>query len=37
MSSLIPDTIVQVAAHKNPGYVVVEGPIGAGKTTLAQK
>ena len=37
MSSLISDAVVQVATHKNPGYVVVEGPIGAGKTTLAQK
>jgi deoxyadenosine/deoxycytidine kinase len=25
------------ASLKNPGYVVVEGPIGVGKTTLAQK
>ena len=37
MSSLIPDAAMQVASHNNPGYVVVEGPIGAGKTTLAHK
>ncbi len=38
MSSVIQSVATPFAATpRNPGYVVVEGPIGAGKTTLAHK
>ncbi|MHB8454806.1 MAG: deoxynucleoside kinase [Acidiferrobacterales bacterium] len=37
MNSGIQKSVVTIGQKRNPGYVVVEGPIGVGKTSLAHK